>query len=271
MRFGTYVEFQCPDDRSESDVINDVIRAAEHTDRNGYSVFCTLEHPFYRQFAVNTNPLCLYGRLSERTRHLRFRTLCHTLPLHNPMILAGEIAYADIVTGGRLECGIGRGHAWLQEFANVAFEENLERFYEAADILVKAWTEEWFSFHGKYYNVDDISIVPKPIQKPHPPIFQVGSSAKTFVNAGRKGWKAVLGGPAPISLFVDAYNTYVKASIEGGHEPHVGYLKAVYLADDAATARREAEKWILRFIEYNTSPLVAGPRTRCRPISGWAR
>ena len=178
LRFGTYVEFQCPPGRDHAELIADVMALAEHTDQCGFNVFATLEHPFFEKFAINPNPLAVFCTLAQRTRNLRFRTLCHTLPLHNPMVLAGEIAEADILTNGRLECGVGRGHAWLNEPANVVLEENQERYVEALEILLKAWTEEKFSYEGKYYKVKDLSVVPKPLQKPHPKIFQVGTSAK---------------------------------------------------------------------------------------------
>ena len=136
LRLGTYVEFQCPPGRDHAELINDVIQCAEHSDQRGFGVFTTLEHPFFEKFAINCAPLPLYTKLAERTRNLRFRTLCHTLPLHNPMVLSGQIAEADILTGGRIEVGIGRGHGWLQEPANVAYEESLERFHECIEILI---------------------------------------------------------------------------------------------------------------------------------------
>ena len=79
LRFGTYVEFQCPPGRDHAQLIEDVIALGIHADRNGFSVFTTLEHPFFEQFAINPNPLALYCTLAERTSQIRFRTLCHTL------------------------------------------------------------------------------------------------------------------------------------------------------------------------------------------------
>lgn len=255
LRFGMYVEFQCPPGRDHAELINDVIACAEHLDERGYHSFSTLEHPFFPKFAINVAPLPLFAKLAERTRNLRFRTLCHTLPLHNPMVLAGEIAETDILTGGRIDCGIGRGHGWLQEPANIPFEESLGRFNEAIEILIKGWTQERFDFEGKYYTCKNLEIVPKPLQKPHPPIYQVGTSSKSFTQAGQRGWSIVIGGPAPTSLFVEPYHVYIDACKAAGTKPFVGYCKALYLAEDEKTAMREAETAVMRFIEYNTSPL----------------
>lgn len=255
LKLGTYVEFQCPPGRDHAELINDVIRCAEHTDQRGFDSFSTLEHPFFEKFAINCAPLPLFAKLAERTNKLRFRTLCHTLPLHNPMVLAGQIAETDILTGGRIECGIGRGHGWLQDPANVPYEESQGRFQEAIDILLKGWTEERFSYHGKYYTCENLSIVPKPLQKPHPPIFQVGTSAKSFGQAGERGWNVCIGAPAPDDIFIEPFNVYTDACRTAGHKPKVSFLKALYIAEDQKAAEREAEHAAMKFIEYNVSPL----------------
>jgi alkanesulfonate monooxygenase SsuD/methylene tetrahydromethanopterin reductase-like flavin-dependent oxidoreductase (luciferase family) len=255
LQFGTYTEIQCPPGAVHAELIDDVIRLAEHADDRGFDVFTTLEHPFFEQFAINTNPLALFCALAQRTRRLRFRALCHTLPLHNPMVLAGEIAQADILTGGRLECGVGRGHAWLNEPANIALEENRERYAEALEILLRAWTEDRFSFAGKYYRVDGLSVVPKPLQKPHPKIFQVGTSTKWFEQAAQRGWGVCIGGPAPASVFKEPAEFYLDACRAAATEPHLSYIKAVYIDEDEARAVREAESAVRNFVDFNVSPL----------------
>ncbi len=261
LRYGTYTEIQSPPGADHAELFEDVIRLAEHADARGFHVFTTLEHPFFEKFGINTNPLALFCTLAQRTRNLRFRALCHTLPLHNPMILAGEIAEADILTGGRLECGIGRGHAWLNEPANIAMEENQERYVEALDILLKAWTEERFSYEGKHYQAKDLSVVPKPLQKPHPKIYQVGTSMKWFERAAQNGWGVCVGGPAPSSVFFEPAKFYLDACEKAGTEPSLGYIKAIYLDDDEATAVRDAESAVRNFIDFNVSPMDSLART----------
>ena len=107
LRFGTYTEFQCPPGRDHAELIWDVIEVGVQADQLGYSVFTCLEHPWFEQFAINPFPLGVFCTLAERTRNIRFRTLCHTLPLYNPMVLAGQIAQADILLHGRLDVGVG--------------------------------------------------------------------------------------------------------------------------------------------------------------------
>jgi alkanesulfonate monooxygenase SsuD/methylene tetrahydromethanopterin reductase-like flavin-dependent oxidoreductase (luciferase family) len=255
LRFGTYCEFQGPPGRDHSQIIWDVIALGEHCDQNGFHVFTALEHPFFEKFALNTNPLALFCTLAQRTKNLRFRALCHTLPLHNPFVLAGEIAEADILMNGRLDVGVGRGHAWLNEPANIAMEENVERYAEELDILLKAWTEDRFSYDGKYYKAKDLSVVPKPVQKPHPPIWQVGTSAKWFQRAAENGYGVALGGPAPTVVFREPAFLYQRLCEEAGTKPQLAWIKAIYLDDDEDRAHEEAREAVINFVHYNVSPM----------------
>ena len=204
LRFGTYTEFQSEPHGDHRKIVWDHIEVGVQADQLGFDVFTCLEHPWFEQFAIMTDPLQLFALMSQRTRNIRFRALCHTLTLHNPMVLAGQIALSDILLDGRLEVGLGRGHAWLMEPANVVLDESVERYPEAVEILLNAWTEDRFTFDGKYYQAHDLQVVPKPIQKPHPPIWQVGTSAKWVERAVRNGWGVALGGPAPNIAFEEA-------------------------------------------------------------------
>lgn len=261
IEFATYVEIQSPPGANHAEIIEDVLHLAEHADRTGFHTFTILEHPFFEKFALNPNPLAVFCILAQRTRNLRFRALCHTLPLHNPMVLAGEIAETDILTSGRIECGVGRGHAWLCEPANLVMEESVPRFLEALEILQLAWTKDRFDFDGKFYKCRNLSVVPKPKQKPHPPIFIVGTSTKWFKTAAQRGWGTNTGGPAPDAVFFEAADLYLAECEKAGTKPHLGYGKAVFLADDEDTAMKEAREPVLNFIEFNVSPMDTLART----------
>ncbi len=258
IRFGMYTEFQCPQGVPHAQVINDVMEVAANLDENGFDVFCTLEHPFFQEFAVNINPLAVFSALAQRTKNIRFRCLCHTLPLHNPMILAGQIAQADILTGGRLDVGVGRGHAWLQGYANVKLEESQGRFEECFDILLKGWSEERFSYDGKYYTCEDLSIVPKPLQE-ELPVYVVGTSGKQFRRAAENGWHIVVGGPVPSAAFFGPMQNYRDLCAEVDTEANIGFIKAIYLDEDGDRALEEAEDAVVNFLRFNFLPLAAVP------------
>jgi alkanesulfonate monooxygenase SsuD/methylene tetrahydromethanopterin reductase-like flavin-dependent oxidoreductase (luciferase family) len=255
LKFGVMHPMQCPPGTDEARLVADVVRLAEHADERGFDIYTTVEHPFFPDLSINTNPLALFCTLAQRTKRLRFRPVCFTLPLHNPVVLAGEIALADILMGGRLDCGVGRGHAWLWGPAGVPMEEVPGRYEESLDILFKAWTEERFSYHGKYYRLENVTVVPKPFQRPHPPIFQVSTSDRWFKLAAERGWGITIGGPAPEHIYEKTVATYRAACATAGTVPYIAYSKPIYLADDEATAMREAALFIPKFIAGGFSPL----------------
>src|SRR5437762_13704876 len=110
MRFGLYAEMQTPLGRSHVETYRDLLRQMEHADQVGFDVYSVIEHHFFQEFSISANPLALFCAAAQRTERIRFRVALITLPLENPMRLAGQVAEADCLTLGRLECAVGRGH-----------------------------------------------------------------------------------------------------------------------------------------------------------------
>lgn len=254
LRFGTYTEFQSRPNGDHHQTIWDHIEVGVQADQLGFEVFTCLEHDWFEQFAIMPDPLQLFALLSQRTRSIRFRALCHTLTLHNPMVLAGQIALADNLLDGRLDIGLGRGHAWLMEHANVVLDESVERYPEAVDILLEAWKGERFSYEGKHYTVRDLQVVPRVVQTPHPPIWQVGTSSKWVERAVRNGWGLALGGPAPNIAFEEPIRKYHEACEGLGVASNLAYIKAVNLDEDHDRAVEQGRETLTNFIHYNVSP-----------------
>ena len=188
MRFGIYAEMQCPDDKPFAALYDEVFRQMVHADEVGFDSYSIIEHHLFRNFGISANPLAMITAVAQKTEKIRFRTLLHTLPFHNPLRLAAEIAVADILTGGRLDCGVGRGHAWLYGPLNVPLEESRPRFDEALEVLIKAWTQDRFSHKGEFWEFEDVAVVPKPLQKPHPKLYTGGTSDITYQMAGERDW-----------------------------------------------------------------------------------
>src|SRR5260370_23285625 len=184
----------------------------EQAGQAGFDVYSLLGHPFFQEFSPSANPLAMICAAAQTTRRLRFRVALHTLPLCIPMRLAGEIAAADILTEGRLETGVGRGHAWLFERSGIDLAESRDRFNEAVEILLRAWTEDNFSYHGRYYRCKDLTVVPKPWQRPHPPLFTGGTSLTTYEMAGRRGWGIFLPPLLPLKAMHPSTDAYVTAA-----------------------------------------------------------
>jgi alkanesulfonate monooxygenase SsuD/methylene tetrahydromethanopterin reductase-like flavin-dependent oxidoreductase (luciferase family) len=255
MRFGIYAEMQTPPGKPHADMTWEIFRQIEHADAMGFDVYSVIDHHFFQKFSISANPLALFAAAAQRTKRIRLRTALHTLPLENPMRLAGQIAMADILTDGRLECGLGRGHAWLFGPACVPLEESRPRYEEAVEILLQAWTKEKFSFHGTHYEVENISVVPKPLQKPHPPLFTGGTSDVTYQMAGERGWGIFVPPLLPYKVLERPLGIYKKACAEHGHKPNIVYIRPVYLGDDEKQIRREVEQALHNFLVFNASPI----------------
>jgi alkanesulfonate monooxygenase SsuD/methylene tetrahydromethanopterin reductase-like flavin-dependent oxidoreductase (luciferase family) len=255
MRFGIYAEMQTPPGKSYSEMTWEILRQIEDADQMGFDVYSVIDHHFFQKFSISANPMALFAAAAQRTERIRFRVALHTIPLENPLRVAGQIAEADILTRGRLECGLGRGHAWLYGPSCVPLEESRPRFDEAIEILVAAWTKEKLSYEGKFYRVRDVTVVPKPMQKPHPPLYTGGTSDVTYQMAGERGWGIFVPPLLPWKVLEPPLNIYKKACAEHGHEPNIVYIRPVYLDDDEKQIRKEVEAALHNFLAFNAAPV----------------
>jgi len=254
MRFGIYCEMQTPPGKSHYEQTWEIFRQIEHADEVGFDVYSIIDHHFFPKFSISANPLAMFTAAAQRTRRIRFRTALHTLPLENPMRLAGQIAEADILTNGRLECGLGRGHAWLFGPANVPLEESKLRYDEAIEILTLAWTKDKFSYDGRYYKLKNVSVVAKPVQTPHPRLFTGGTSDATYQMAGERGWGIFVPPLLPYAVLEKPLGIYKQACAAHGHPPDIVYIRPVYLDDNEKQIRQEVEPALKNFLAFNASP-----------------
>ncbi len=188
MQFGVF--FQLPQAPAQTHMAcyTDLLDRVQYAEMLGFDVAWLPEIHFSPAFSLLSNPLMMFPLLAERTQHLRFGTAIAVLPLQNPLSYAEQAATADLLTGGRLEFGIGRGSIPSQFHGfDIPMAENRDRFDEALDVIRLAWTEDRFSYNGQYYQVDNLSVVPKPHQHPHPPLRVAVHSAESFSHIGDLG------------------------------------------------------------------------------------
>ena len=154
----------------------------------GFDVAWLAEIHFGGAFSLLSNPLMVVPVIAQRTTRIRIGTAVTLLPLHHPLSCAEQAATADLLSGGRLEFGVGRGSIPTQFHGfGVPVEENRARFDEALEIIRLAWTQDRFSYRGRFYQVDNLSVVPKPLQRPHPPVRVAVHTPESFTHLGDLG------------------------------------------------------------------------------------
>jgi alkanesulfonate monooxygenase SsuD/methylene tetrahydromethanopterin reductase-like flavin-dependent oxidoreductase (luciferase family) len=248
MRFGFFDQLPCADSQSESQRYQDILAQIELGDELGFHAVWLGELHFGRRSSILADPLMILAAAAQRTRRIRLGTAVSLLPLHNPVKMAEEAAIVDVLSGGRLEFGVGRGTAPIHYVGyNVPQEESRERFEEALEVILRAWTQERLSYDGKYFHAQDLEVVPKPLQKPHPPIRLAANSPDTFAIAGRLGFPIFA---SPLINPPDKLREYLavhRETLAPGAQQDVALMFPVHVAHSRAQARQECEASLLNF------------------------
>jgi alkanesulfonate monooxygenase SsuD/methylene tetrahydromethanopterin reductase-like flavin-dependent oxidoreductase (luciferase family) len=165
----------------------DFISYIRDAEQLGFESIFLVEHHFTGGGQISAS-LNLLSYLAACTTRMRLGTAVVVLPWHNPVLLAEQVATLDVLSGGRVDLGIGRGYRKV-EFDSfcIPMEDAQERHNECLEIMLKAWTTPGrFSHHGKYWQYQDIVVEPAPLQQPHPPIWiAAGTSGGISYVAGR--------------------------------------------------------------------------------------
>jgi alkanesulfonate monooxygenase SsuD/methylene tetrahydromethanopterin reductase-like flavin-dependent oxidoreductase (luciferase family) len=158
----------------------------ELADQLGFDWVTVAEH-HYAPMSLTPNPMVMAGAMAQRAKRAKIALLGADIPILNPIRVAEEFAMLDTMTGGRVIAGMLRGTTNEYVTYGVNPAESRERFEEAIDLIIRAWTEpQPFGWQGRFYEYRAISIWPKPVQTPHPPIYISGSSPESAELAARK-------------------------------------------------------------------------------------
>lgn len=173
----------------------DRIEVMEHS---GYDAVWLAEHHF-TGYSVCPSVHVMATHIAARTKRLRIGTAVTLAALYHPLRIAEEIALLDVLSGGRVNWGAGRGFD-AKEFSTFGVEptESAERFREAVDIVLAAWTQERVNFSGKYFQFNDVEVLPKPAQVPHPPTWVAATSPDAIAWAASRG----------LSILMDPHSTH---------------------------------------------------------------
>jgi alkanesulfonate monooxygenase SsuD/methylene tetrahydromethanopterin reductase-like flavin-dependent oxidoreductase (luciferase family) len=203
--------------------------------------------------SIGSAPLLLATAIATRTTRLRIGTAVLLLPLGHPVRLAEEVATLDQLSHGRLDLGIGRSSfPRAYEGYNVPYEESRQRFQEYLEVMRLAWTQPRVSYTGKFYTCQDLEVVPKPAQHPHPPLHQAAAMRDTFTAVGTMGLAllvALIG--TPMSELVTVITEYQRAWKAAGH-PGQGKVRLrlpIYVADTLHKAEADPYASIVPYYE----------------------
>jgi alkanesulfonate monooxygenase SsuD/methylene tetrahydromethanopterin reductase-like flavin-dependent oxidoreductase (luciferase family) len=204
----------------------------------GYHSSFSVEHHFsgWNQAAAT---LTLLTCLAMRTSSLRLGTAVTVLPWHNPVLLAEQAATLDLMSGGRLDFGVGKGyrHSEFKGFG-IAPEEAEPRFEEALEVILRAWTTRTrFSHHGRYWQFDDVVVEPPTAQRPHPPIWVAAASPPSIRRAATRGFNLILdqyAGPDAIGERIALYRRERETMGFTFDPAQVAVARQLYVASDEA-------------------------------------
>ncbi len=265
LRFGVLQFFSWPNRRVPLETVYErVLQRIDIMDRSGgYDAVWLAEHHF------NTYSVCpsvhLMGMLvAARTKRLRIGTAVSVASMYHPLRLAEEVALLDVLSGGRVNWGAGRGNDPV-EFGVFGLDQqsSYSRFRENVDIVLRAWTEDRLTYDGQFSQFRDIEVLPKPLQKPHPPVWVAASSPDAIDWAASAGHSILMDPHASHVEIGQKFAAYRSGLEAAGHSAAgrtipMARLIAVAPTDEEAreTARRGAQWTVTSYVKRRPPPGV---------------
>ena len=224
---------------------NQYLDHLEHAETLGYDGICVNEH-HQTCYGLMPAPNLMAASLARRTSHIKIAILGNALPLRNhPLRVAEEVAMLDVISGGRIISGFVRGVGDEYTAFSMDPTTSRERFFEAHDLIIRAWTEAGpFSFEGKHYNFRYVNPWPRPLQKPHPPVWMPGQgSIETVIFAAerRYPYMHVFSPYSQVKRVLDEYKEQARKSGYEAPPDQLGWNIPIYVAETDERAWEEAE------------------------------
>jgi alkanesulfonate monooxygenase SsuD/methylene tetrahydromethanopterin reductase-like flavin-dependent oxidoreductase (luciferase family) len=238
----------------------------EYADQLGFDGIAVNEH-HQSAYGLMPSPNLMAAALTRRTTSARIMVLGNAIGIRgNPIRVAEEVAMLDLMSGGRVDSGFVRGIGWEYFAHSINPTKSRERFDEAHDLIIKAWTsEEMFSWYGKNFEYRYVNIWPRPIQSPHPPIFIPGAGSTETMRFCAERRYTYMSVYAPTRIVRRWFDGYRSAAAELGYVPDpekIAFSVPVYVADTSQRAHAEARpvlEWLYRKGLKQTAEMVTPP------------
>ncbi len=226
----------------------------------GYESFWITEHHFHWFGGAHANPIVALSAIAARTRKIRLGTAVTLLPYRNPLLVAEETACLDNLSHGRVDLGVGRGFFKIEyDGLGIPMAESRGRFTESLEVIRRVWTEHEVTHKGQFWQFADVELVPKPVQKPHPPIWMAATvTPESFANIGKMGLPIMIVPYiyANVGALKEKVQLYFDAFRKAGHrhQPEVLAFFMLYITDDMSTLREQIADRILSYGRVNQEP-----------------
>jgi len=253
LRFGLFYTLRFPEpwpQEEEYKCLKETVEQVTYAEEMGFERLWLTEHHFIPSWSMCASPEVILGAISQRTSQIRLGIAVVMSPIHHPLNTAVKTATLDLLSDGRVDLGIGRSTTPLQLTPfGVKLEDTRDMVDEALSIIPRMWTEEVFSHQGKYYNIPPLSVVPKPLQKPHPPLWVACTQEETSRIAGKLGVGCLIhgqGGPQKVASYVNTYKEAIKQAEPVGkfvNDQVVADILA-YCDENDRRAREQGAQWI---------------------------
>ena len=234
-----------------------ISKRGKQLDKLGYDGVGFNEH-HTSPYGLMNSPNLMAAAASQRTKKLKLLIYGNLIPLHQPLRLAEELAMIDCLSNGRLIAGIARGIPREYQVHNVPLSESRARFEEAYDIIAKAWTEDVFSYQGKFRSYKNVAMWPRPVQQPHPPIWTPITASKESIEFAAKNNIPITPGESRVQgLQQDIIRYYAKCLAKAGHHitpKHLSIAARAPTSRTKAQAVKEAGPYMLYFNRYAVQP-----------------
>jgi len=228
-------------DQAYAEMLDEIVLA----ERLGFGECWLAEHHF-TDYSILPSPNLIIATALARTTRMRFGNYVNVMPFHHPLRLAAEAAMLDNLARGRFDFGIGSG-ARPGEFAKLGLdsEDAAEVTEEAIEVVVKAWTQDSTSHDGRFFQFPELSLRPRPFQRPHPPLHMVASRPASAARVGARGWPVAMHFTPTdvVARCVEEYRAAAAARTEppgaGPYRPRLLLCRETYVAETAEAARGE--------------------------------
>jgi natural product biosynthesis luciferase-like monooxygenase protein len=252
MKFSVQHLLTLRDWQTHREVYDYALEESRLAEEVGFDAVWLAEHHF-SPYGICPSLAVLAAAIARETRRVRIGTSVVVAPFLHPIRIAEEWAMVDILSGGRLDFGLGRGYQ-PKEFRGfaVSMERTRERFDESLEVIRRCWTAERASFEGEFWQFRDLMVLPRPLQQPHPPFWTAAVSPDTYTLAARRGLR-ILTAPSftPWDILrknFDAYRAEWRATQPSG-DGEIAMNKIIHVADSSRQARedlREPVRWFFR-------------------------